>query len=68
MPRWTSCPCPHPCPHLLSLDVSLGCLGALRPLRPSYKYVIMYAGSLWPLCCCRICHGKQKCTGLATVD
>lgn len=61
-------PLGHLPPTVLSRDVSFGCLGALRPLWPSYKYVIMYAEVPPALCCCRICPSKQKCTGLATVD
>lgn len=40
-PSW---PLRHPPCTSLSCDVSFRCLGALRLLRPSYKYVIMYAG------------------------
>ena len=36
-------PLGHLPPTVLSRDVSFGCLGAPRPLWPSYKYVIMYA-------------------------
>lgn len=54
------------CPPLCCPEMSL--LAAPQPLQPPYKYVIMYAGVPPALCCCRICRGKQKCTGLATVD